>query len=261
MAPAGPMREIVERLSSTQLGNERTVWIREPADPATARHLTAFLDAELYRDRVGAAAMVEKLASQQVVADSWFVFVSAATVEARWVECPCHPPFARFVAEELLPWLARRFPAMVAVRDRVLVGLSYTGLAAAYIARECPGLFQKIIAQSGSFWWNDCRIVELYRNPPRRLPTAFFLDVGTKETATNVRHREDVLQVVSQIEGVRAFRDELRRQGHAVEYAEFDGGHEAAGWRSSLPQALRWALGRDEEPEADGSLTRQREST
>lgn len=243
------MNEIVERLRSIHLGNERTIWIREPADPAGARHLTVFLDAELYRDRVGAVAVIDELTSRPAVADSWFVFVSASTVEARWVECPCHPPFARFIVEELLPWLARRFPQTASVGDKVLVGLSYTGLAAAYVARQYPGVFGKVIAQSGSFWWNDGRIVDLYRELPGRLPTAFFLDVGTKETATNVRHREDVLQVVSQVEGVRAFRDELLRQGHAVEYVEFDGGHEAAGWRSSLPAALRWALPVPEETE------------
>lgn len=236
------MREIVERLPSVHLGNERTVWIREPADPAGARHLTIFLDAELYRDRIGVDQVIDWLAARRAVADSWFVFVSAATVEAHWVECPCHPPFARFVVEELLPWLAHRFPGTASVGNKVLVGLSYTGLAAAYVVRQYPGVFRKVIAQSGSFWWNGGRIVDLYRELPQRVPTEFFLDVGAKETATNVRHRDDVLQMVSQVAGVRAFRDELLRQGHTVEYVEFDGGHEAAGWRSSLPAALRWAL-------------------
>lgn len=236
------MSEIVEQLPSVHLGNERSVWIREPADPAGARHLTIFLDAELYRDRIGVDQIIDGLAASRAIADSWFVFVSMATVEARWEECPCHPPFAHFIVEELLPWLARQFPGTASVGNKVLVGLSYTGLAAAYVVWQYPGAFQKVIAQSGSFWWNDGRIVDLYRDLSHRLPTAFFLDVGAKETATNVRHREDVFQQVSQIEGVRAFRDELFRQGCAVEYVEFDGGHEATGWRSSLPAALRWAL-------------------
>lgn len=45
------------------------------------------------------------------------------------------------------------------------------------------------------------------------VPTEFYLDVGTQETQENVRHREDVLQVVSQIDGVRRFRDVLLLQG------------------------------------------------
>ena len=75
-----------------------------------------------------------------------------------------------------------------------------------------------------------------------RVPTDFYLDVGTEELAENVRHREDVLQVVSQIEGVHRFRDVLRLKGHSVRYVEFDGGHDFTAWRQTLPEALRWAL-------------------
>jgi enterochelin esterase family protein len=51
-----------------------------------------------------------------------------------------------------------------------------------------------------------------------------------------------VLQLVSQIEGVRRFRDVLRLRRHSVRYVEFAGGHDPAAWRQTLPEALRWAL-------------------
>lgn len=124
----------------------------------------------------------------------------------------------------------------------MLAGLSYTGLAAAFVAREHPGLFQKVISQSGSFWSNDCWLVERFRKSPVRLATEFYLDVGRLEIHENVRHREDVLQVVSQIEGVRRFRDILLQLGHSVTYAEFYGGHDFEAWRKALPEALKWAL-------------------
>ena len=50
------------------------------------------------------------------------------------------------------------------------------------------------------------------------------------------------MQVVSQIEGVRRFRDVLRLRGHSVRYVEFDGGHDFTAWRQTLPEALQWAL-------------------
>lgn len=233
------MHETTEKFKSVHLGNERTVWIREPKTPATADRLTVFLDAELYRERVGAQAVIDDL--QDEIADSWFVFVSMESVEARWRECPCHPPFARFIVEELMPWLALRMPS---VRERTLVGLSYTGLAAAFVAGEYPGVFQKIVSQSGSFWWNDCWLVERFRGR-LRVPTEFYLDVGTREIQENVRHREDVLQVVSQIEGVRRFRDVLLERGCGVKYVEFDGGHSCDAWQQALPGALKWALPRE----------------
>lgn len=233
------MIENAHTLKSTHLQNERTIWIRQPLAPAGAGTLTLFLDGEFYRERVGAPAVLDAL--QGEIADSWVVFVSMASPEARWVACPCHAPFARFLVEELLVWLETLHPEIGRVQQRVLVGLSYTGLAAAFVAGQYPGVFQKVISQSGSFWWNDCWLVEQFRAQPA-IPTEFYLDVGSREVDEQVRHREDVLQIVSQVEGVRRFRDVLCSTGHTVRYREFEGGHDFAAWRQTLPDALRWAL-------------------
>jgi enterochelin esterase family protein len=237
------MREVVEKLKSAHLKNERSIWIREPENPSGAGSLTIFLDAEFYRDRVGVVSVIDDLKSR--IADSWFVFVSMESIEARWIECPCYPPFAKFIVEELLPWLENRYENMSSVRQRILVGLSYTGLAAAFIAKEYSGVFQKVISQSGSFWSEDCWLVEQFKKLPCSLPTEFYLDVGKQEVKQNVRHREDVLQVVSQIEGVRKFRDVLLNQGYSVRYIEFEGGHDFEAWKGALPKALEWALPKD----------------
>jgi enterochelin esterase-like enzyme len=233
------MNEVTSTLKSVHLQNERLIWVRPPRDPSSAEHLSIFLDGEFYRDAVDATSVIDGL--QGEIADSWFVFVSVESVEARWLECPCHPPFARFVAEELLPWLGTQHRELQLVRERTLIGLSYTGLAAAFVAQQFPGIFQRVISQSGSYWWNDCWLAEQYRLGAR-VPADFYLDVGTKELAENVRHREGVLQVVSQLEGVRRFRDVLRLRGNSVKYVEFAGGHDFAAWRQTLPEALRWTL-------------------
>jgi enterochelin esterase family protein len=234
------MQEHTGKITSEHLGNERPIWVLEPETALPAKYLTVILDGELYRDRVGALGVINDLRGK--ITDSWFVFVSMGSVEARWLECPCYPPFADFIVTEVLPWLQIRYPAMESVQNRVLVGLSYTGLAAAFIAKEYPGVFQKVISQSGSFWSDNCWLTEQFKKMPQPVPTAFYLDVGTKETQENVLHRENVLQVVSQIEGVRRFRDVLVGQGYVVRYLEFDGGHEFEAWKKTLPGALAWAL-------------------
>jgi enterochelin esterase family protein len=207
-----------------------------------------FLDGELYRDRIGAVGIIDGLHQAGRIDDSWFVFVSMESPEARWRECPCYPPFARFISSELLPWLEHTHTGVKHARHRVLAGLSYTGLAAAYVASEAPGLFHKVISQSGSFWWNDCWLIKQTDRWSQPLGTEFHLDVGTRETQENVQHREDVLQVVSQIDGVRRFRSLLHSHGHAVRSVEFDGGHEFTAWAGTLPAALAWALPRKPEP-------------
>lgn len=234
------MRETSLRLNSSYLENERSIWICEPESVSGPSDLVVFLDGERYRGRVDALSVIEELRGQ--VASSWFVFVSEESPEARWRECPCYPPFAGFIGEELLTWLASGYIDFTRIKRRVLTGVSYTGLAAAFVAKEYPGAFQRIISQSGSFWWNDCWLVEEFRRLEQKIPVEFYLDVGTQEIHENVRHREDVVQVVSQIDGVRRFRDALLAQGYAVRYNEFDGGHDYACWNRTLVDALKWAV-------------------
>jgi enterochelin esterase-like enzyme len=235
------MRETIHKIRSAHLGNERTVWVRLSPDEAKPVNLVIFLDAELYRDRVGATAITDRLSDSGEIAPTAFVFVSMHSMEARSHECPCYPPFARFVLKEFLPWLENLHPELRGCRERVLVGLSYTGLAAAYVALQDPNAFTKVIAQSGSFWWNDCWLVNEYAQLKARLPVEFYLDVGNKEIQTNVDHGH-VRQTISQIDGVQRFRDLLTKSLHTVNYAEFDGHHDAAQWRETLPGALKWAL-------------------
>jgi enterochelin esterase family protein len=234
------MKETQHSLKSVHLANERLVWVREPEHRAT--NVTVFLDAELYRDCVGATSIIDDLDSDGNIDRSLFVFVSMECAASRWVECPCYPPFAQFIEEELFPWLEGVYPNALEAKERVIVGLSYTGLAAAYVSMVNPSRFTKVIAQSGSFWSNDCWIIEYFDKLDTKPKTEFYLDVGLRETQDNVLHKEDVFQAVSQIEGVTRFRDALLRHGYQPRYVEFDGGHDFTAWSLTLPDALRWAL-------------------
>ena len=126
------MKETQHTLKSIHLANERAVWVREPEHRAT--NVTVFLDAELYRDRVGATSIIDALNSKGDIDSSLFVFVSMESAASRWVECPCYPPFAQFIEEELFPWLERAYLRAHEAQERVIAGLSYTGLAAAYVS-------------------------------------------------------------------------------------------------------------------------------
>ncbi len=229
------MNESTHRIRSAALNNERTLWLCAPRDPVKATRVFIFLDGEFYRERVDARSVIQQLGD--AFADSWQVYVSSHSDEARWKECPCYPPFATFVAVELVDWLDAHVPPLVT--ERTLVGLSYTGLAAAFAALQHPGVFSRVISQSGSFWWNDAWL-------PRHVPaqssaTRFYLDVGDREVQERVTHRPDVFQAISQVAGVRQFRDALRAANHPVEYREFNGAHNFESWRAALPAALRWA--------------------
>ncbi len=239
------MPETHHLLKSRHLGNERSIWIRRPRDPAAPAQLAVFLDAERYRDpapRMDVLPLLDELTLSGALANTLLVFVSEHSAGARWRECPCHLPFAGFINDELLPWLESLHPGIRTASQRVLIGLSYTGLAAAYVTYHGPGRWTHVISQSGSHWSTDEWLTARYRELTAPLPTRFYLQVGRREMQENVRHREDVLQVVSQIDEVRRFRDALQSTRREVNYVEFDGGHDYAAWRRTLPGALRWAL-------------------
>lgn len=238
------MTESRHRIASAHLGNERDAWLAYPKNGSRGHplQLAVFLDGERYRDGVGAMAIIEDLRARREISDTLFVFVGVSSEDARWLECPCHPPFAAFVLEELLPWVEARFPAAREARERVLIGLSYTGLAASYVALIGQGRFTRVISQSGSYWSQDEWLTGEFAKLSEPLPVGFRLEVGSKETQTNVRHRDDLVQAVAQIDAVARFRDTLLERGHAVAFRLFEGAHGYDGWRQTLPDALRWAL-------------------
>jgi enterochelin esterase-like enzyme len=228
------------RFRSGALSNERDISVHIP-ESALVSTLLVFLDAELYRARVQAPQIIENLVSGGAIDEPAVVFVSYCTRDVRWIECECHSPFTDFIVDELLPWLMNLHPALKQSTTRVLIGLSYTGLAASWVALERPEAFRSIISQSGSYWWNDSWICRQFEARASASLPSFYIDVGSKETDENVRHKEDVLQKVSQIRGVRDFRNVLAGMGANVTYHEFDGGHDGQCWAKTLPMALKWA--------------------
>src|SRR5690606_8603769 len=110
-------------LKSEHLGNERTVWVQTPERNQTPETLLVFLDGEFYRERVGAPATTAMLVQSGEIPPAIVVYVSVESMESRWRECPCYPPFARFIVDELLPRLAADYPVIASLKSRVLIGL------------------------------------------------------------------------------------------------------------------------------------------
>jgi enterochelin esterase family protein len=229
------------RLRSDFLDNERSLWMLEAADPEAPADLVIFLDGEYYRDGVDAPSVIDRLQADGLIGNTLAVFVSMESVASRWIECPCHAPFAAFVVDECLPWIESQYPDLT--ENRVIVGLSYTGLAAAFTALSGPGKFSAVIAQSGSFWWNENWLDTQIPSVCPSHPTRFYLSVGSREVKPRVEHKEGVIQRCSQIEGVERFHRALTQQGYVTHHTLFDGGHDFLDWRKDLGSALRWALG------------------
>lgn len=230
-------------IHSHSLGNHRSLWIYGPENGLVASNLVVFLDGELFLKQIDALTVINRVSAENEMADNLFVFVSMHSQSARLSECSCNPRFAKFIAVELIEFLEVVYPELKKVRQRVLAGVSFSGLAAVFTATEFPGVFQKVVAQSGSFWWKDNWLIKHLNKRSAPLPSSFYLDVGTLETEVDVEgdSTEDTFQSTSQIDSVKQLRDALLSQGCLVNYVEFSGGHEAKEWAQTLPGALIWA--------------------
>ena len=150
-------------------------------------------------------------------------------------ELPCYPPFVAFLADELLPWARRRFGVTGNPARTIAGGSSYGGLAAAYAALIRPGLFGKVLSQSGSFWWKPDDdpehewLARQFVDAPK-LPIEFSLSVGLREAKARITPHQLVVN--------RHMRDVLRAKGYSVHYVETDGGHNHESWRATLADGL-----------------------
>lgn len=214
---------------------ERTAWIGEStATPATA---FVFLDGELYLERVRAMDVLGRLRATDQLPDYAALFLSHGGSAARHVDFVCCPQHASLVVEDVVERMRQDYDS---VRRFVLVGLSLSGLAAAYIATRYPSVFCAAVCQSPSFWWEGGRFAEDVPAAPPPGPE-FWICVGNQETATGIAHPPSGLrQELSQVAGCAAVVAALKIRGYPVHFRTYDGGHDPDCWRYDLELALPW---------------------
>lgn len=237
------------RFASEYLEPDRTLWVYTPAgfdaleEPCDL--LIAF-DGHRAIDGLTLPGILDQLIADGRLRPTVAVFVESL-FDHRHLELPCHEPFADFLADELVPWLAERYPITDDPARTTLAGASYGGLAASFGAFRHPERFGNVLAQSGSYWWSPVEREERFIAPDERddwltdqyassptLPVRFYLDAGTLEVndeGVNLR------------QSVRGFRDVLLERGYELTHHEFTGGHSWACWRVAFPDALLSLVG------------------
>jgi enterochelin esterase family protein len=216
----------------------RRIWSVSPR-LETPSALLVFLDAELYLERVLAVDAVRQLEERKLVPPVASVFVSSNGPAARHADYVCDEAYARFLVEDLLPFVTQRRPTAVFERV-VLIGLSLSGLAAAH-ATLTTGSFRAAICQSPSLWWERERFASAVPDAGSE-PAAFWISVGDGETVTGVSHPPSGLsQDTSQLDACNRGADALRAAGYPVALRVFHGGHDPVCWRDDLARALPWA--------------------
>jgi enterochelin esterase-like enzyme len=156
----------------------------------------------------------------------------------RLVEYPDHAGHATYLREHLLPFMEKKFPLYEQPASRCLMGASFGGVACLSTAWRYPGVFGRLLLQSGSFAFTDigeskrgpafARVVEFvnaFREKPGRPSDKVYLSCGTYE---------------SLIYENRSIVPLLQSTGMDVKYEEARDGHNWENWRDRLRSGLSW---------------------
>lgn len=242
--PAGRVEE--SQFRSKRLGNERILRVYTPPgyDPKGQPYgLVVFLDGRTYSSDIPGPTILDNLLAAGKIPPLVAVFVANPSAEARVQEMACHPPFADFLALELIPWVRRGYRVTTEPAHTAIVGSSLGGLAAAFAAFKHPEVFGSVLSLSGSFNWaprDDAEPEWLARQLAAgpKLPLRFYLEAGLMEN----RLRPDGTSLLG---SNRHLRTVLRAKGYAVQYREFNGGHSILNWRGSVADGILALFGKN----------------
>jgi enterochelin esterase family protein len=247
--PKGTVRP--EKLRSENLKEERPISIYTPPgyDPKSGSYgLLVLFDGEKFRGPTPIPTILDNLVAAKKIRPLVAILVDNLSEESRDRDLECYPPFADFLAKELVPWARQRYRFSAEPERTIVGGVSLGGLNAAYCALRYPEVFGNVLSQSGAFayfpGWEDQEASEyspfgwLIRQfvTTRKLPIRFYLEAGLFEN--------DCPEAL--LTQNRRMRDVLEAKGYSVVYSEFAGGHEFLSWRGSVADGLIALAGRDQ---------------
>ena len=145
---------------------------------------------------------------------------------------------ARYLTHELLPQLEAELPLVGTPESRGLMGASLGAVASLSTAVRYPGVWGKLLLQSGSFAFSDigghgrgplfdpiADFVNAFRRAPTKVADQVFVSCGTYE---------------SLIYENRSLVPVLMGAGMDVRFVEARDGHNWENWRDRLREGLSW---------------------
>ncbi|MEJ2602563.1 MAG: alpha/beta hydrolase-fold protein [Gammaproteobacteria bacterium] len=145
---------------------------------------------------------------------------------------------AVFLADELLPAVAERYPLVDEPRSRGLLGASFGGVASLHAAWRSPGLFGRLLLQSGSYAFSD--IGRHQRGAIFDPVVSFMNDFYAQPGRPSDRIYVSCGIYESLIYENRSLVPRLQAQGIDVRFEEARDAHNWENWRDRLRNGLSW---------------------
>jgi enterochelin esterase-like enzyme len=164
--------------------------------------------------------------------------------------------YAKFVMNELIPYLHYRYPVSPLTHQHAIAGFSLGGLSAFDLSWQHPNYFGLVGAFSGSFWWRkrdtksrfysdyrDRIMHSVVRRSRKREGLKFWFQTGQLDEQAD-RNKNGV---IDSIDDTLDLIVELTKKGyrpfHDIQYVELPHGkHDLPTWKMALPLFLQWAF-------------------
>jgi S-formylglutathione hydrolase FrmB len=184
--------------------------------------------------------------------------------------CVPWPHYDDYVAYDVVKFVDGKYRTRADRSHRGLAGLSTGGFGAIMLALQYPRLFAAAASHSGVVWplewapdgvldrpvgsvdstWRRVRAGGVGQSMLASFgrDTAAWFARDPVHLLDRAKARGDVLPALKAdcgtgdpfLAGNRAFRDQLKARGVALDYAEFPGGHDWPYWRAHAAESLKW---------------------
>ena len=198
------------------------------------------LDGQDYIEYAHAPAVLDHLIKSGEIEPVIAVFIAPPNrhlmgIPNRSTEYGMNPDYARFMADELVPFVEKHYRSLALPSARLVAGPSYAGLASAYIALRHSDVFGLGYSQSGYLSFGSNALIEAYRQAPPK-PIRLYVDIGLYEEMVGKGWLPD--DAINFLRANRQFKEVLTEKSYDFVYREYPEGHTWGNWRAHLIDAL-----------------------
>ena len=225
----------VRGFESKKLGNSRDLYVLLPAGyhgEQTRRYPVLYVNDG---NESITRSHFDQIAGRTIAAGSCapliLVFIPLANQKQRTAEYTFGDPgslgegYRDFVAQEVVPFVDRKWRTMTDPGSRGVAGASLGGLISYFIAHKWHSLFGRVAGQSSSFWWGQSALIYLYKSSPKR-SGRYYMDSGYPKDNSDV---------------TREMAAVMKTKGYTYKHIEKPGAvHDWADWARRFPGLLSY---------------------
>lgn len=150
-----------------------------------------------------------------------------------------HEAYKRFFAEELVPYIDKKYATNPINGARAIMGDSLGGSVSLDIALQYPHTFHYVISQSGAFYEGTIERLEAFNQSPALL--SIYQTIGSEET-----HVETSIGDLNLLHLNREVKKIIEAKKIPLYYKEYNGDHTWGYWQEDIPTILTylWTKGK-----------------